>query len=225
MTSAESVALRPECLLPDSTTRRSSRSSSPFLQSAGVAWPWFGRDVTSLGAANASTLPSSAASARRHVGPLFAGMAADVAARSFNGKELILVGSNADGLPLALNLLANLAQLNLHHAFMLADKPNTCQMLTHVSRPACVSSGLARQHGTRRARYGVHEVRLTTPPHYTLSLHPCTTLEGVTGKTAFSPVRPHIFASVECLALYFNRTHNTQNILLKKGDFECRESC
>ena len=41
-------------------------------------------------------------------------------------------------------------------------------------------------------------------------------IEGVTGKTAFSPVRPHIFASVECLALYFNRTHNTQNLLLKK---------
>ena len=41
-------------------------------------------------------------------------------------------------------------------------------------------------------------------------------VEGVTGKTAFSPVRPHIFASVECLALYFNRTHNAQNLLLKK---------
>ena len=41
-------------------------------------------------------------------------------------------------------------------------------------------------------------------------------IEGVTKKTAFSPVRPHIFASVECLGLYFNRTHNTQNLLLKK---------
>ena len=28
--------------------------------------------------------------------------------------------------------------------------------------------------------------------------------------------RPHIFTSVECLGLYFNRTHNTQNLLLKK---------
>ena len=40
--------------------------------------------------------------------------------------------------------------------------------------------------------------------------------EGGTGKTAFSPVRPHIFASVECSGLYFNRTHHAQNLLLKK---------
>ena len=39
-------------------------------------------------------------------------------------------------------------------------------------------------------------------------------VEGGTKKTAFSLVRPHIFASVECLGLYFNRTHNTQNLLL-----------
>ena len=51
---------------------------------------------------------------------------------------------------------------------------------------------------------------------YVITLPPSTPVEGVTGKTAFSPVRPHIFASVECLALYFNRTHNTQNLLLKK---------
>ena len=41
-------------------------------------------------------------------------------------------------------------------------------------------------------------------------------LEGVIEKTAFSPARAHIFTNVECLSLYFNRTHNTQNILFFK---------
>ena len=54
-----------------------------------------------------------------------------------------------------------------------------------------------------------------TPPLYQLILS-IPIVEGGTGKTAFSPVRAHIFTSVECLGLYFNRTHNTQNLLLKK---------
>ena len=38
--------------------------------------------------------------------------------------------------------------------------------------------------------------------------------DGKNGVLASS--RSYFFASVECLALYFNRTHNTQNLLLKK---------
>ena len=45
----------------------------------------------------------------------------------------------------------------------------------------------------------------------------------MTGKTAFSVVRAHIFTSVECLGLYFNqhnRTHNTKSLLLKNNEAE-----
>ena len=45
-------------------------------------------------------------------------------------------------------------------------------------------------------------------------------VRGGDGKTAFSPVRAFIFASVECLGLYFNRTHHTQNLLLKNNEPE-----
>ena len=45
--------------------------------------------------------------------------ARDVARRSFNGKEVVLVCTNDKALPIAINLAANLARLDLHHALLL----------------------------------------------------------------------------------------------------------
>ena len=61
----------------------------------------------------------------------------------------------------------------------------------------------------------VYKCALFTKVDYTRAFHADVTrkLEGMIGKTAFSPVRPHISASVDSLGLYFNRTHNTQNLL------------
>ena len=75
---------------------------------------------------------------------LFDVAALEVAQRSFNSKELILLTSNADGLPLVINLVANLAQIGHKHALILADSPNTCGLLKDDSAPACLHSTVLR---------------------------------------------------------------------------------
>ena len=69
--------------------------------------------------------------------------------------------------------------------------------------------GTAGAHRSKQRSYV--RLRRNTGPKATAIRH--ENLEGVTGKTADARVRPHIFASVECLGLYFNRTHHTQNLL------------
>ena len=95
-------------------------------------------------------------------------VARDVARRSFNRKEVILetrsveppsplpppsfprlgqvilLTSNVDGLPLAINLMANLAEFGHRHAMILADATSTCSYLVSASPPPCVWSSLLR---------------------------------------------------------------------------------
>ena len=77
---------------------------------------------------------------------LFDTVARAVAARSFNGREVVVLTSNLEGLPLAINLMANLANFGHQHALMLADHPATCRALASSrSPPACVFSSLLRR--------------------------------------------------------------------------------
>ena len=87
------------------------------------------------------------------VGPrLFDTVARDVARRSFNGKEVILLTTNKDGLPLVINLIANLAQIGHTHVLVLADAAATCRMLVSASPPACVYSTILRDEYPRGLR-------------------------------------------------------------------------
>ena len=80
-----------------------------------------------------------------HANPkLFDRVAQDVAKRSFNGREVVLLTSNAEGLPLAINLIANLASFGHRHSLLLADRASTCALLTSEAPPACIHSSLLR---------------------------------------------------------------------------------
>ena len=85
-------------------------------------------------------------------GRLFDRVARTVAGRSYNGKELILLTTNTEGLPLVVNLIANLAQLGHTHVLLLADNENTCNMLTSTSPPACLYSSILRSEYPRGLR-------------------------------------------------------------------------
>ena len=84
---------------------------------------------------------------------LFDAVAREVARKSFNGKEVVLMTSNTDGLPLAVNLIANLAQFGHHHSLLLTDGPATCRQLTSASPPACLHSSLLKDHRRGLSRY------------------------------------------------------------------------
>lgn len=83
---------------------------------------------------------------------LFDTAARDVASRSFNGREVVLLTSNVDGLPLAINLMANLAAFGHQHALLLADHPATCRALASATPPACLHSTLLRTDYRRALR-------------------------------------------------------------------------
>ena len=87
---------------------------------------------------------------------LFARVAQQVAARAFNGKEVILTVSDGGGLPLAVNLAASLAKVKLYHYLILAADESVCPLLTTVDAPACVWSSLLRQY---RARLNAYRIR------------------------------------------------------------------
>ena len=81
---------------------------------------WQGRDVYApLSPAELQQLeglrpggpPAALREEERSIRRLFELVAAEVAAKSFNGKEVILLTSNTEGLPLSINLIANLAQV------------------------------------------------------------------------------------------------------------------
>ncbi|KAL1504902.1 hypothetical protein AB1Y20_008670 [Prymnesium parvum] len=113
---------------------------------------WYGMDVA-CASVRCDTPPSVDRWRRlQPVGPsLFDSVAAAVASRSFNGREVVLLTSNVRGLPLAINLVANLAQLGISHSLILADGPRTCQSIRGgVHRPACVYSSLLRGHAGMR---------------------------------------------------------------------------
>lgn len=84
---------------------------------------------------------------------VFDQVALDVAARSFNGREIVLLTSNRNGLSLAVNLIANLAQLGHHHALVLANGAATCNALSSHSAPPCIWSSLLQEYPTGLRAY------------------------------------------------------------------------
>ena len=119
---------------------------------------WQGRDVYApLSPAELQKLeglrpggpPAALREEERSIRRLFELVAAEVAAKSFNGKEVILLTSNTEGLPLSINLIANLAQFGHHHTLMLASHANgaaVCHQLTAAAPPPCVWSSLLTEY-------------------------------------------------------------------------------
>ena len=119
---------------------------------------WQGRDVYApLSPAELQQLeglrpggpPAALREEERSIRRLFELVAAEVAAKSFNGKEVILLTSNTEGLPLSINLIANLAQFGHHHTLMLAshaDGAEVCGHLIAAAPPPCVWSSLLTEY-------------------------------------------------------------------------------
>ena len=79
---------------------------------------------------------------------LFAQVAHDVAARSFNSREVVLTVSDGGGLPMAVNLAASLVQVGVRHLLILGADQTTCSLLHEPDAPSCVWSSLLRREGT-----------------------------------------------------------------------------
>jgi hypothetical protein len=88
---------------------------------------------------------------------LFVRVARRVAAGSFNGREVVLVVSNANGLPMTINMAASLAQHGHQHVLLLANEAATCNLLRSDAAPACLWSSLLRRWSQRMRGYGVHK--------------------------------------------------------------------
>jgi hypothetical protein len=78
---------------------------------------WYGKDVACVSFSDCSDLNAGARASSWEASPLgvsaFDEVVAEVAARSFNGREVVLLTSNMGGLPLVINLVANLAQVSV----------------------------------------------------------------------------------------------------------------
>ena len=76
---------------------------------------WYGKDVACASFSDCSEANDPERASKWEATPLgasaFDEVVADVAARSFNGREVVLLTSNMGGLPLVINLVANLAQV------------------------------------------------------------------------------------------------------------------
>ena len=90
-----------------------------------------------------------------HADTLFVRVARRVAARSFNGKEVVLAVSDGGGLPMFINMVASLAQHGHQHVLLLANEPATCALLRSDAAPACLWSSLLRRYHKRLRVYNV----------------------------------------------------------------------
>ena len=104
-----------------------------------------------------SRMPNTRIKATSHDrGRLFELVANDIAARSFSGKEVVLLTSNIDGLPMSVNLIANLAQFGHQHSLLLADSKATCDRLVSATPPACVWSSMLSGQYPEGVRVYIH---------------------------------------------------------------------
>jgi hypothetical protein len=115
-----------------------------------LSWRWQGTDLHAPLAGESAAAPNATAGTVHRV---YEEVAADVAGRSFNGKEVVLLTSNTDGLPLVINMIANLAQFGHRHALVLADGVATCHKLRAPRPPACVWSSALTEHNDALRRY------------------------------------------------------------------------
>ena len=65
-----------------------------------------------------------------------------------------VVCTNDKALSIAINLAANLARLDLHHALLLGADAKTCALLGGAAPPACVWTSLLTRHRRRLREYG-----------------------------------------------------------------------
>ena len=136
-------------------------SAAPVLARTSALrerYAWQGADVNGpLFSGRRTAYVDGEVDARR---TLFRRVARQVAARSFNGKELILACTDRAGMHIAVNLAANLASVHLHHLLLLGADQDTCPALRRSDPPFCVWSSLLRRHWMRLKQYGVTKIRL-----------------------------------------------------------------
>lgn len=137
---------------------RTPQLRAPSAEAQALQARWQGADLH-------APLPDELAATLKlrepnHPPDYFALAIQELAARSFNGKELILSVSNVDGLPISLNLAANLAKLGYKHLLLLGANKEVCTYLDAADAPACGWSSLLRNRKRRMRDYSVGPLQL-----------------------------------------------------------------